>query len=149
MAILAGGRGERVGGEKPSLELAGSPLIAYPTSAAIQTGGEVVVLAKPDTALPPLEARILREPAQPQPPLCGIVAGLREAVKPVLAMGCDLPFVTSELIAWMAGLPHRLVIPVSEGSARDPRARATSGLGRRTARVRRPAAAALQCEHAR
>jgi molybdenum cofactor guanylyltransferase len=115
VAILAGGRGERVGGGKPSLRLGGRPMLDYPVSAARHTGAEVVVVAKPDTALPPARARVLREPAEPRHPLCGIVAALCEANGPIVAVGCDLPFLTSELLAWLAGLPDPLVVPEVDG----------------------------------
>jgi molybdopterin-guanine dinucleotide biosynthesis protein A len=116
IAVLAGGQGERVGGAKPSLLLGDRPLIDYPVSAGLEAGADVIVVAKPDTALPPTAAAVLREPEEPSHPLCGIVAALREAGgRAVIVVGCDLPFVTAELIGWLAGLPEPLAVPELDG----------------------------------
>jgi molybdopterin-guanine dinucleotide biosynthesis protein A len=117
IAILAGGRGARAGGEKASMELAGRPLISYPLAAARATGLEVIVVAKRDSILPQVAARIIREPDEPRHPLCGLVAALREAGgSSVLALGCDLPFVSKEVLAWLGSLPDRLAVPRIEGT---------------------------------
>jgi molybdopterin-guanine dinucleotide biosynthesis protein A len=120
IAVLAGGRGERVGGAKASLQLGRRPLIDYPVSAGLEAGADVIVVAKPNTALPPTEAAVLREPEEPSHPLCGIVAALREADgRAVIAVGCDLPFVTAELLGWLAALPEPLAVP-ELGGRLDP-----------------------------
>jgi molybdopterin-guanine dinucleotide biosynthesis protein A len=49
--VLAGGRGSRLGGAKPTAELAGRPLISYPLAALAEAGLEAAVVAKPDTDL--------------------------------------------------------------------------------------------------
>jgi molybdenum cofactor guanylyltransferase len=116
IAILAGGRGERLGREKAALELAGRPLIAYPLAAARATGAEVVVVAKRGSMLPKLDERIIHEPDEPRHPLCGLVAALRDAAGgPVLAIGCDMPFLTTELLAWLGSLPDQLAVPRLDG----------------------------------
>lgn len=129
IAVLAGGRGERVGGAKPSLQLGGRPLIDYPVSAGLEAGADVIVVAKPNTALPLTEAAVLREPEEPSHPLCGIVAAMREADgRAVIAVGCDLPFVTAELLGWLAGLPEPLAVPELGGRLHPLLARYGSGL---------------------
>lgn len=50
-AVLAGGRGSRLGGAKPTAELAGRPLISYPLAALAAAGLEAFVVAKPSTDL--------------------------------------------------------------------------------------------------
>jgi molybdopterin-guanine dinucleotide biosynthesis protein A len=62
--------------------------------------GEVVVLAKADTALPSLPGvAVWVEPATPRHPLAGIMQALGLAAgRPVLICAADLPFVTSELV---------------------------------------------------
>jgi molybdenum cofactor guanylyltransferase len=49
--VLAGGRGSRLGGAKPTAELGGRPLISYPLAALAAAGLEAVVVAKSDTDL--------------------------------------------------------------------------------------------------
>jgi molybdenum cofactor guanylyltransferase len=109
--VLAGGRGTRLGGAKATALLAGRPLIGYVLEALAAAGIEPIVVAKADTGLPPLECRVVVEPPAPRHPLCGIVAGLR-AVELGAALVCpaDMPFLTAELLAWLASLDGELVV---------------------------------------
>lgn len=112
-AVLAGGLGSRLGGAKPGTELGGRPLIRYPLEAVEEAGLEPLVVAKADTKLPPLACRVLREPDLPRHPLCGIVAALREAgERPVVAVGCDMPFLDAGLLAWLGAAAEPLVVPL-------------------------------------
>lgn len=111
VAILAGGRSSRMGAPKPVLPLGGRPLISYPLNAARAAGLEPIVVAKPRSKLPPLECRVLREPVEPNHPLCGLIAALREArPAPVVAIAADMPFVTAELIGWLAAQPSSAAV---------------------------------------
>jgi molybdopterin-guanine dinucleotide biosynthesis protein A len=109
--VLAGGRGSRLGGAKPTAELAGRPLISYPLAALAEAGLEAAVVAKPDTDLPPLDADVLAEAAEPVHPLTGIVAALRQTGRPIVVIGCDFPFVPAALLRALADAPEPLVIP--------------------------------------
>jgi len=108
VAVLAGGRGRRLGGEKALVELGGRTLISYPLQAARGAELEALVVAKRDTALPPVHAPVLREPDQPRHPLCGVVAALQHvrdagrSQRPVLVLACDMPFVSAALLGWLA-----------------------------------------------
>jgi len=110
VAVLAGGRGSRIGGSKAVLPLAGRPLLAYPLAAAAQAGLPAVVVAKPGTQLPPLgEAVLLREPELPIHPLLGALTAIDHAARSegssaVILTSCDMPFLTGPLLAWLAGL---------------------------------------------
>ena len=110
-AILAGGRGSRIGGPKALVELAGRPLISYPLAAVETAGLEPLVVAKPSSELPALGCRVIREPEEPQHPLCGIVAALRHAgARPLVAVACDMPFAGAGLLAWLGSSPEPLVV---------------------------------------
>jgi molybdenum cofactor guanylyltransferase len=105
VAVLAGGHGRRLGGDKAGVLLAGRPLIAHPLAAAREAGLDTVVVAKPRTELPrALGVPVVREPAAPSHPLCGVLAAFGAAGpgRAVLALACDTPFVTAELLAWLA-----------------------------------------------
>jgi molybdopterin-guanine dinucleotide biosynthesis protein A len=104
-AILAGGRGRRIGGDKALIELGGRPLVQWPLRAMQQAVGDVIVVAKPDTTLPALAGVIMwREPAEPQHPLVGIVAALRAARgRSVLVCAADIPFVSVASLRGLAG----------------------------------------------
>jgi molybdenum cofactor guanylyltransferase len=109
VAVLAGGRGRRLGGAKPLAELAGSPLIAHPLAAAAAAGLRAVVVAKRQAALPSLDVPVWEEPDEPVHPLLGIVTALERAGGPVVAIGCDQPFVGAELLARLAAGPEGAV----------------------------------------
>jgi molybdopterin-guanine dinucleotide biosynthesis protein A len=108
VAVLAGGRGSRIGGSKAMIELAGAPLIERPLAAARAAGLEAVVVAKAGTDLPSgLDAPVWIEPDAPFHPLCGLVAALERG--PVVAVACDQPWVTGELIGALAAAPGSAV----------------------------------------
>lgn len=102
VAVLAGGRGSRLGEPKALAELGGRPLIAWPLAAAAGAGLEAVVVAKPATPLPELAVPVLREPEQPSHPLTGVVEALISGSGPVIAVGCDMPWVTPRALAALA-----------------------------------------------
>lgn len=111
-AVLAGGRGSRLGGGKATIELAGRPLIDYPLAALAEAGLGTIVVAKRSSALPdPIAAEIVVEPDQPTHPLAGIVAALRHVGRPLVVLGCDFPFVPPELLRELADAPEPLVVP--------------------------------------
>jgi molybdopterin-guanine dinucleotide biosynthesis protein A len=110
VAILAGGLSTRLGRPKAAAELAGRRLIDYPLAAAQAAGLEAVVVAKSGGDVPPLGVPLLLEPAEPQHPLCGVLAALRESSRPVLALACDMPFLVPDLLAWLASQPEPLVV---------------------------------------
>jgi len=109
--VLAGGTGSRLGRPKAAAALAGRPLIEHVLAAARDGGLEPLVVAKADSALPPLDCRIVIEPAAPRHPLCGIIAGL-EAIEDEGAVVCatDMPFVTGGLLRWLAALDEPLAV---------------------------------------
>jgi molybdopterin-guanine dinucleotide biosynthesis protein A len=86
-----------MGADKPSRELAGRPLAAYPAAALGAVCDRVAVVAKADTFLP-LLAGVERwdEPDEPRHPLTGIVHALERAGEPVLVCAADMPFVTPD-----------------------------------------------------
>ncbi len=114
--VLAGGRGSRLGGAKAGALFAGRPLIEHVLDAVRAGGLEPVVVAKPDSVLPPLDCRVVFEPAAPHHPLCGIVAGLRATAEPaVVVCACDMPFLTGELLAWLWALDAPFAVAAGGG----------------------------------
>lgn len=94
VAVLAGGRGSRIGGDKAMVELAGLPLITYPLQAAGDAGLPAVIVAKRATKLPPLDVLVLLEPDDPIHPLLGVITAL-QTLPAVIALPCDMPFVAA------------------------------------------------------
>ncbi|MDX6625187.1 MAG: molybdenum cofactor guanylyltransferase [Solirubrobacterales bacterium] len=128
-AVLAGGSGSRLGGAKATVELAGRPLLSYPLAAFAAAGIEPLVVAKPETQLPPLDCPILREPEAPRHPLAGIVAALREAgERPLVVLACDMPLAAPALLAELAAAPEPLVVPAPNGHLAPLQARYSAAL---------------------
>jgi molybdenum cofactor guanylyltransferase len=140
-AVLAGGRGSRLGGAKATAELAGRPLIAYPLAALAAAGLDPFVVAKPDTDLPvppagngaagdvrPPDLEVVREAEEPVHPLVGIIVALRYAGRPVVVLGCDFPFVSPGLVRALADAPEPLVVPAPGGDPQPLVARWTPAL---------------------
>lgn len=123
VAVLAGGRGIRIGGAKPARLLAGRPLISYPLSSARAAGLEAVVVTKAGTALPPIQDRVIVEPDEPRHPLCGVLAALEHAQRRspgagVVIVGADMPFVTGVLLRALAQVDRAALLEV--GGRRQP-----------------------------
>jgi molybdopterin-guanine dinucleotide biosynthesis protein A len=119
-AVLAGGRGQRIGGDKAIVSLAGRPLLSYPVGAMLGALDQVVVVAKPSTLLPALgDVAVWHEPEHPSHPLVGIAEALRRAGGSwVLVCAGDMPFVPVPLLASLASLAS--VASLGEPAGRDP-----------------------------
>lgn len=103
VAILAGGEGRRLGGDKALAPLRGAPLISYPLRAAADAGLERVVVAKRGCRLPVLDCETVHDEQRSTHPASGICAAQRRAAgRPLVVLACDMPFLTGALIAWLA-----------------------------------------------
>ena len=127
-AILAGGESRRMKRAKAVIELAGKPLISYPIAAARAAGLEPIVVAKRGSELPALDCPVLVEDEERSHPLAGVVAVLRDRNRPVLALGCDMPLLSAELLGWLAAQPEALVVPQIGGRLQPLLARYSPGL---------------------
>src|SRR5256885_14576170 len=72
-AVLAGGGGRRIGGDKAMVELEGRPLVHYPLNGLRAVLDEVAGVAKQSTVPPGLDVEIATwlEPEEPRHPLAG------------------------------------------------------------------------------
>lgn len=116
-ALLAGGRGTRMGGDKPLTELAGRPLFLYALDAFQAAGLRTAIVAKPSNGLAAYEgtghppAELVEEPEEPVHPLLGIVTALESLGAPVVVCACDMPLITPELLDWLgAQSGHEAVV---------------------------------------
>ena len=103
--VLAGGSGSRIGGAKATAQLDGHALISYPLAAALGALSSVAVVAKDGVELPQLDQRVELwiEPDEPRHPVVGVIEALRRAEgRAVLIIACDLPLLTSEVVALIA-----------------------------------------------
>jgi molybdenum cofactor guanylyltransferase len=115
-AVLAGGRGARIGEPKAAVRLGGRALIEHPLGALRVAGLETVVVAKPASRLPPVDVARWEEPDQPVHPLCGVLRALEGAGgRPVLVVACDMPFLAPGLLRRLAAIEAPLVVPEAGG----------------------------------
>lgn len=114
-AVLAGGRGRRLGGAKPGAVLGGRPLVAWPLAALRAAGLSPVVVAKRDTVLPPLDVPVVHDADPRHHPLAGILAALQHAGGPVVVVAADMPFLTPELLRAVAHGSGPVAVAVAGG----------------------------------
>lgn len=99
--ILAGGESRRMGQDKASLVLDGQTLLQSVAATLQPLFAEVIVSVRqprPEIGLP----QVCDAPGQVGP-LAGLAAGLDRAAHPWLfAAACDMPFLTSPLIEYLA-----------------------------------------------
>lgn len=101
-ALLAGGTGSRLGGDKAIADLNGRPLAAYALDALRLCTDEQVLVARKETKLPDLEIETWVEPDSIRHPLTGIVHALRQAGGPVVVLAADMPLITGEIMRAIA-----------------------------------------------
>ena len=100
-----------MGQPKALVELGGRPMAARVVATVGSAGLEPVVVAKPDSALPRLDCRVLSEPPEPQHPLTGLVTALRaSAGRGVVVIACDMPLVPAKLLTWISNLEEEVAI---------------------------------------
>ncbi len=107
--ILAGGRSRRMGADKALLRLAsGEPtLIERVVGAARAVADDVVIVAEDAGRLPPMAVRTVPDAIAEAGPLAGLVAGFAAARHPdILALACDLPYLSVPLLRWMVASPR-------------------------------------------
>ena len=104
-ALLAGGKGSRLGGRsKAAIEVAGRPLASYPAAALAAVCERIAFVAKPGSELPDLDGvERWDEPDEPRHPVVGIIHALEEAAGPVLVCAADMPYVTAEACQALLG----------------------------------------------
>ncbi|SHK70030.1 molybdenum cofactor guanylyltransferase [Rhodothermus profundi] len=126
--LLAGGRSRRFGTDKARAEVNGRPMLQRVYDVARRFTPHVLLSVRADgdfyfDLVPPAVPRLL-DPVPDAGPLAGLVAGLRTARTPwLLALACDLPFLTKEALQPL--LEARTadvtaVVPITSDGYRQP-----------------------------
>lgn len=121
--ILAGGAGRRMGAEKASLMLCGSPLIKHVVERIFDAVDEVVVVVRDDAQARQLEGvisgcRVAIDRAHGVGPVAGLQAGMDAARgRYAFAAGCDMPFLNPDVIDSLFSLAdgHDGAVPLLDG----------------------------------
>ena len=123
MAILAGGFGTRMGGDKASVVIVGKPLLHWVAEIVAPLGNELLVSQRIDQSLPihpTISWRKVFDRRVDAGPLAGIEALLLAAKHDlVLVVATDLPLVRPELLRFIAGACARVdaAMPLLRGVA--------------------------------
>ncbi len=108
-AVLAGGRGLRIGGDKPSLEIGGQTLVRHAVDALRLAGLDVALVLRPQQPAP-LTAHtvaVVRDEIEDAGPLGGLHALLRWLpAEWALAIPCDQPFLAPGLLRELLAQPR-------------------------------------------
>jgi molybdopterin-guanine dinucleotide biosynthesis protein A len=107
--VLAGGQSRRMGADKALLRLpsGGPTLIERVVAAARAVTNDVVIVAEDGERLPATAVRVVADAIPHAGPLAGLVAGFEAANCPdILALACDLPYLSVPLLRWMVAQPR-------------------------------------------
>ena len=100
--VLAGGRSRRMRTPKASLPINGVAMIEYVLRVVGPIFRRTLVVARPETELPRLEAKVIFDQYPGRGPLAGLISGLQATTtRWCFAIGCDMPFLESEVIRFM------------------------------------------------
>lgn len=111
-AVLAGGRGNRIGGNKANMVLAGRTLAGRAVDSLRRAGLDPFVVTKRDRPVEIEGVEVLFEADEPQHPLAGLAAAIREAGgRRVVVLACDLPLLPVAYLGWLAGQTDGAVVP--------------------------------------
>jgi len=119
--ILAGGQSSRFGSNKALALLHGKPLIQHVTDTVASIFNDCLLVTNTPRQYDFLNIPMIRDRYQDMGPLAGIQSALRHTGKSwIFVVSCDMPLVTSDLIAFLCSCIHgdyEAVIPWLETGA--------------------------------
>ncbi|HEX2964215.1 MAG TPA: molybdenum cofactor guanylyltransferase [Syntrophorhabdaceae bacterium] len=103
-AILAGGRSSRFGQDKATIRIDGKTLVGRVYDAASLVFTDVVVVSSRHRELKDVPAPILRDALPCPGAMTGIITALLHSrTEYTFVVACDMPLVSADVIAYMAG----------------------------------------------
>jgi len=105
--ILAGGKGDRIGGNKPFMKLGGRSLILYVLEVTSNVSDEVVVVVDRDRlrrseALLPKDIKVVMDITSGRGPLIGVYSGLKHLRSEyAVVLPCDSPFIHEGVLKYL------------------------------------------------
>jgi molybdopterin-guanine dinucleotide biosynthesis protein A len=103
--ILAGGQGVRLGQDKTSALLGADTLLTQTARNVSTLSDDLILVVRPGQALPDGNWRLAYDIVPGAGMLAGLAGGLQVAAHDwALVIGCDMPFVSAKLVAYLASL---------------------------------------------
>ncbi len=103
--VLAGGENRRMGTDKAFLKVAGMPMIEHILRVLQNTVDHIIIATNSPESYASYDVEVVTDAFDQQGPLTGIYSGLlRSHDEYNVVVACDMPFLNSQLLAYMAGL---------------------------------------------
>lgn len=107
VAILAGGAGSRIGGDKPRRLLCGTPLLDRALQAAQGVAAPVILVVRDPEQVRGFAGTVVRDTLGIEGPMAGLLSALIWAADAgadrVLTLPCDMPFLPGDLLPRLEG----------------------------------------------
>ncbi len=118
--VLCGGKSTRMGRDKATLNFGGEPMLTRVLRRLLDVVDEVVVVARPRQAVPPLlgNTTLVYDDVPDLGPLGGIAPGLRALTcETAYVTACDVPFLNAAFVNYMfeALGENDVAVPRAEG----------------------------------
>lgn len=115
--ILAGGKSSRMNEDKGLKQLAGKPIVQYVIDALKPCVEEVIIISN-NFAYHQFGCKVVADLVSDAGPLGGILTGLSNSVTDFnFFISCDMPFINSEAIGYLAKLVNgnKIIVPTVRG----------------------------------
>jgi molybdopterin-guanine dinucleotide biosynthesis protein A len=129
--VLSGGESRRMGRDKAFLKLDGVPLIEHVLRTLRGIFPKIIIVTKNPAAYALYDAVVIHDAVDKPGPLTGIYSGLLHSTdEHNFVVACDMPFLNSGLILYMAGLVqgYDIVVPKVAGCVEPLHAIYSKGL---------------------
>lgn len=101
LAILAGGRSQRMGQDKALTPFLGRPLVCRVLDRLARLADETLLVTEASGEILLLGPRVVPDLLPARGPLGGLYTALSSASHPVvIVVGCDMPFINADLLTW-------------------------------------------------
>ncbi len=120
--VLAGGENRRMGTDKAFLKVAGVPLIEHVLRSLKDVFQDIIVVTNAPERYSDYDVQVTGDAIAVRGPLTGIYSGLLKSSDEYnFVAACDMPFLNSRFISYIAGLAagHDIVVP-SVGGLLEP-----------------------------
>jgi len=112
--VLAGGENRRMGKDKAFLKVAGMPMIEHVLRALRKSVERIIIVTNSPEAYASFDALVITDACDKRGPLTGLYSGLLRSQDDYnVVVACDMPFLNSGLLTYMAGLAgeYDVVLP--------------------------------------